>query len=69
MDKVGFAFGIAGFAVIGSNTGSATLDLIRVVIFMLFFSEVLTELVNLYREGDAFIKKFFFHHNFFLLVI
>lgn len=35
MDKVGFAFGITRFAVVGANTGSATLNLIRVVIFML----------------------------------
>ncbi len=68
MDEVGFAFGIAGFAVVGTDTGSATLDLVRDIIFMLFFSEVLTEFINHYREGDAFVKKFFFHHNFFQLV-
>ena len=67
MDKVGFAFGITRFAVVGANTGSATLDLIQVVIFMLLFSEVLSEFVNLYREGDALVKKFIFHHNFFQL--
>ena len=36
---------------------------------MLFFPEVLTEFVNLYREGDALVKKFIFHHNFFQLEI
>jgi hypothetical protein len=55
MHKIGFAFGIACFAVVRADTGSATLDLIRVIIFMLFFSEVLTEFVDLYREGDAFV--------------
>lgn len=68
MDKVSFAFGITGFAVVGTDTGSGSLYLIRVVIFVLFFSEVFTEFVNLYGEGDALIKKFFFHHNFFQLV-
>lgn len=67
MDKVGFTFGIACFAVVRAYTGSATLDLIRIVIFMLLFSEVLPELVNLYREGDALVKQFIFHHNFFQL--
>jgi hypothetical protein len=69
MHKIGFAFGIACFAVVRADTGSATLDLIRVVVFVLLLAEVLTEFVNLYREGDAFIKKFFFQHNFFQLVI
>jgi len=69
MDKVGFAFGIACFTVVRAYAGSATLDLIRVVVFVLLLAEVLTEFVDLYREGDAFIKKFFFYHNFFQLVI
>ena len=62
MDKVGFAFGIACFAVVRADTGSATLDLIRVVVFVLLLAEVLTEFVDLYREGDAFIKKFLSIH-------
>ena len=69
MDKVGFAFGIACFAKVGANTGSATLNLVGIIVFVLFFSKVLTEFVNLYREVNAFVKKFIFHHNFFQLVI
>ena len=67
MHKIRFAFGITGFAVVGTDTGSATLNLIRVVIFMLLLAEVSTEFVDLYREGDALIKQFIFHHNFFQL--
>ena len=67
MDKVGFAFGIAGFTVVGTDTGSGSLYLIRIVIFMLLLAEILTEFVDLYREGDALVKQFIFHHNFFQL--
>lgn len=69
MDEVGFAFGIAGLAVVGADGGAGALDLIGIVIFMLFFSEVLTEFVYLYGESDALVKKFIFYHNFFQLVI
>ena len=69
MDKVGFAFGIACFAVVGADGGAGALDLIGVIVFVLLLAEVSTEFVDLYREGDALIKQFIFHHNFFQLVI
>ena len=34
MDEVGFAFGIACFAVVGADGGAGALDLIRVIVFM-----------------------------------
>ena len=55
MDKISFAFGITGFAVVGADGGAGTLDLIRIVVFVLLLPEVLSEFVNLYREGNAFI--------------
>ena len=68
MDKISFAFGITGFAVVGADGGAGTLDLIGVIVFVLLLAEVSTEFVDLYRESDAFVKKFIFHHNFFQLV-
>ncbi len=55
MDKVSFAFGITGLAVVGADGGAGALDLIRIVVFVLLFSEVLTEFVDLYGEGNTFI--------------
>lgn len=63
MNKVRFAFCVAGLTVIGTNAGTTTLDLVGVVIFVLLFSKIFTEFVDFDREGNALVKKFFLGHG------
>jgi hypothetical protein len=62
MHKVGFAFSVAGFAVVGTDTGSGSLNLIRVVIFVLFFSQVFPQIIDLDRKINAFVYDFNFSY-------
>ena len=63
MNKVRFAFCIAGFAIVGTNARTAPLYLVGVVILVLLFAEVLAEFVDLDGESNALIKKFLLGHR------
>lgn len=46
MYKISFAFGIASFGVVSADACARTLNLIRVIIFMLLLSQILAKIID-----------------------